>query len=84
MAAEREGLRTRLYDVLGNVDSMGFASFLDRLVRTHVQHAERRLHEVERAQAQLVELGSPSLALMGTHSRFERNRCGPRRQPAGS
>jgi 3-hydroxyisobutyrate dehydrogenase len=72
MAAEREGLRTRLYDVLGDVDSMGFAPFLDMLVRTHVQHAGRRLQEVERAQAQLAELGSPSLVLLGTQSRFER------------
>lgn len=41
-------------------------------MRTHVQHAGRRLHEVERAQAQLVEMGSPSLVLRGTQSRFER------------
>jgi 3-hydroxyisobutyrate dehydrogenase-like beta-hydroxyacid dehydrogenase len=70
MAAEQEGLRQQLYAVLGDVDDSGFVNFLNMLVRTHVQHANRRLHEVQRAQAQLSELGCPSVVLPGSEARF--------------
>ncbi len=71
MAAQQEGLRQQLYAVLGDVDESGFVGFLNMLVRTHVQHADRRLHEVQRAQTQLMELGCPSVVLPGSEARFE-------------
>jgi hypothetical protein len=41
------------------------------VVRTHVLHAERRFHEVDRAIAQLDEAGLPSSVLAGTRERYE-------------
>jgi 3-hydroxyisobutyrate dehydrogenase len=63
VAAEKQGVRTELYDAMRDVDAAGFANFLDMLVRTHIQHAERRWHEVQRAQAQLTSLGLPATML---------------------
>ncbi|MEN0135820.1 MAG: NAD(P)-binding domain-containing protein [Rhodococcus sp. (in: high G+C Gram-positive bacteria)] len=70
MAAEQQGLRSNLYDVLTDVDSIGFVPFLEMLVTSHVQHADRRMHEVQRARAQLAEMGCPSVVLTGTEQRF--------------
>ncbi|MFE5708043.1 NAD(P)-binding domain-containing protein [Rhodococcus koreensis] len=70
MAAEQQGLRSNLYDVLTDVDTIGFVPFLEMLITSHVQHAERRMHEVERARAQLAEMGCPSVVLAGTEARF--------------
>lgn len=71
IAAEQQGLRKDLYDVLGDVDASGFVSFLEMLVTSHLQHAGRRLHEVQRAQAQLADMGCPSVVLPGSEARFE-------------
>ena len=70
IAAERQGLRSDLYEVLGDVDASGFVNFLEMLVTSHVQHAARRLHEVERAQAQLIDMGCRSVVLPGSEERF--------------
>jgi 3-hydroxyisobutyrate dehydrogenase len=70
MAAEQQGLRDELYEVLVDVDASGFVSFLEMLVTSHVQHADRRWHEVRRAQAQLVDMGCPSVVLPGSEERF--------------
>jgi 3-hydroxyisobutyrate dehydrogenase len=51
VAADRQGVRSELYEAMSDVDEVGFTNFLDMLVRTHVQHSERRMHEVERAEA---------------------------------
>ena len=70
IAAEQQGLRDDLYDVLGDVDASGFVSFLEMLVTSHVQHADRRLNEVRRAQHQLTDMGCPSVVLPGSEARF--------------
>ena len=70
MAAEKQGLRKALYEQLGDFDATGFVEFLEMLVTSHVQHAARRMHEVQRAQTQLAELGCPSLVLAGSEARF--------------
>ena len=70
MAAEKQGLRAALYEQLGDFDATGFVGFLEMLVTSHIQHAGRRMHEVQRAQAQLAEIGCPSLVLAGSEARF--------------
>jgi 3-hydroxyisobutyrate dehydrogenase len=70
IAAEQQGLRDDLYDVLGDVDASGFVSFLEMLVTSHVQHADRRLNEVRRAQDQLTDMGCSSVVLPGSEARF--------------
>ncbi|MDT7624803.1 MAG: 3-hydroxyisobutyrate dehydrogenase [Pseudonocardiales bacterium] len=71
VAAERRGVRGELHRILADIDEQGFRPFLDAVVRTHVLHAERRMHEVDRAVAQLEDDGLPATVLRGAHSRFE-------------
>ncbi|WP_142060347.1 NAD(P)-binding domain-containing protein [Pseudarthrobacter sp. B4EP4b] len=71
IAAESQGVRAELYRVLEDIDTEGFTNFLNAVVRTHVLHAERRSHEVDRAIAQLDEAGLPSSVLAGTRERYE-------------
>ena len=72
VAAEKQGIRAELYDAMGDVDAVGFTSFLDMLVRTHVQHSERRWHEAQRAEAQLTSLGLPAAMLSASQQVFAR------------
>ena len=72
MAAERQGLRTSLYDVLQDVDQASLPRFLEMLVTTHVIHARRRMHEVEEAERQLASIGMVSDVLDGVQHRFAR------------
>ena len=71
VAAERRGVRAELRRILADIDEQGFSPFLDAVVRTHVVHAERRMHEVDRAVAQLEDDGLPATVLRGVHGRFE-------------
>jgi 3-hydroxyisobutyrate dehydrogenase len=72
VAAEKQGIRAELCDAMSDVDAAGFASFLDMLVRTHVQHSARRLHEVQRAEAQLTSLGLPASMVRASQQVFAR------------
>lgn len=74
MSAERQGVREALYEQLRDIDETPLRSFLDMLVRTHVVHARRRLHEVRDARAELETQGLPSLVLGGVEARF-RHTC---------
>ena len=70
IAAEQQGVRTELYEVLGDIDEAGLTHFLNAVVRTHVLHAERRMHEIQRADAQLEQFGLPSLLMEASEQRF--------------
>lgn len=70
MAAERQGVRGQLYDVLADIDRTALRDFVDMLVRTHVIHAGRRAHEVDQAAAELQAHGLPSRVLGGVGERF--------------
>jgi 3-hydroxyisobutyrate dehydrogenase len=72
MAAERQGLRTELYEVLQDIDKASLPQFLEMLVTTHVIHARRRMHEVEEAERQLAAIGIVSDVLDGVQHRFAR------------
>lgn len=71
VAAERNGVRKELMRVLGDIDEQGFTSFLEAVVRTHVQHAERRLHEVLRAAAQLEDQNIDASVIAASRARFD-------------
>ncbi len=71
VAAEKQGVREELYRVLSDIDEQGMTNFLNAVVRTHLIHAERRSHEVERAVAQLDQAGLPASVLAGTQGLFE-------------
>lgn len=70
MSAEKQGVRQKLYEQLSDIDRSPLSDFLDMLVRTHVVHAGRRLHEVEDAAAELASQGLPSIVLPGVKERF--------------
>lgn len=72
MAAERQGLRLALYEVLQDIDKASLPQFLEMLVTTHVIHARRRQHEVQEAERQLAAIGIVSDVLDGVQHRFAR------------
>ncbi|MFG1270704.1 NAD(P)-dependent oxidoreductase [Xanthobacter versatilis] len=72
--AQSAGLKAKLYDNLVDVDEAHLPDFLDMLVRTHVIHAARRLHEVESAEAQLEAAGFSPLVTAGVKATFDRSR----------
>lgn len=73
-------LRLMLWD-LGEVEIFGF---LEEMLRTHPRHAERRLHEVEAAQALVAEKGLATPMTEATRMLFSRTaktRGGPDTDP---
>jgi 3-hydroxyisobutyrate dehydrogenase len=72
MAAEKQGIRQKLYEQLSDVDQTPLRDFLDMLVRTHVVHAARRRHEVQDAQQELAAQNIRSAVLPGVEERFRR------------
>jgi 3-hydroxyisobutyrate dehydrogenase len=70
VAAQRQGVREQLYEVLSDIDNTPLRDFVNMVVRTHVIHAARRTHEVEQAAEQLALLGLPSRVLPGVRERF--------------
>lgn len=84
VAAEQQGVRAQLYESMSDVDATGFTNFLDMLVRTHVQHCERRLHEVQRAGEQLASLGLPASMLAGSEQVYARTIAGRKSLPPPS
>ncbi|MGE9781810.1 NAD(P)-binding domain-containing protein [Janibacter sp. G368] len=69
-AAEALGVREELPVVLADIDAGGLTPFVEAVVRTHPQHAERRRHEVHRAGRQLADLGRPSALVDAVEARF--------------
>ena len=71
MAAEKQGVREKLYEQLRDIDKTPLRDFIDMLVRTHVVHARRRAHEVRDAAAELAKHGLPSVVLPGVERRLQ-------------
>ena len=72
MSAEKQGVREKLYAQLSDIDQIPLRSFIDSMVRTHVIHAKRRMHEVQDAQRELTSLGLRSTVLPGVEERFHK------------
>lgn len=68
--AEKQHLRVQLYEQLADIDEAPLRAFLEMLVRTHVVHARRRLHEVQDAEKEIASHGTPSVVLSGVVERF--------------
>lgn len=81
MSAERQGVRDKLYEQLGDIDNTPLRSFIDMLVRTHVIHARRRAHEVQDAQDELIAQRLPSVVLPGVSQRFLNTAAALDREP---
>ncbi|MGE8454938.1 NAD(P)-binding domain-containing protein [Cupriavidus basilensis] len=83
MAAERQGVREKLYGVLRDIDDSPLEDFINMLVRTHTIHAKRRTHEVAEAQKELRGSGLTSLVLPGVEARFAKTAAASEANPVG-
>lgn len=72
LAAEALGLRQDLVELLGDFDQRPLRDHIDMYLRTHPQHAARRLVEMELSEAQLKSLRLPSLTTHATIERYRR------------
>jgi 3-hydroxyisobutyrate dehydrogenase len=81
MAAEKQGLTEQLYEVLADIDKNPLRSTLESLIRTHLIHAPRRLHEIQEAERLLEESGLSVAVLPGVRALFERTCHQLERQP---
>ncbi|RAI35118.1 hypothetical protein CH338_19775, partial [Rhodoplanes elegans] len=86
--ARRLKLVDALHDNLKDFDAAPLRAFLEMLVRTHVLHAERRLHEVEEAEDQLLLAGVAPCVTPGVRALFARtadalHELPPAAEPAG-
>lgn len=83
MAAEKQGVRDKLYGVLKDIDDSPLEDFINMLVRTHTIHARRRTHEVAEAQKELMGAGLTSLVLPGVEARFASTAAAIEADPVG-
>jgi 3-hydroxyisobutyrate dehydrogenase len=72
LAAEALGLRQDLIELLGDFDQRPLRDHIDMYLRTHPQHAARRLVEMELSEVQLKSLRLPSLTTHATIERYRR------------
>jgi 3-hydroxyisobutyrate dehydrogenase len=72
-AAKRLGKIDQLHEALSDMNDTPLRDFLEALIRTHVVHAPRRLHEIEAAERELCEAGLDVLVLPGVRKLFERS-----------
>ncbi len=70
-AAEHLGVRDRLFEILGDLDAVPIADMMSALVTTHILHAERRMHEMEDAAAQLRALGFDAAVTAALEARYK-------------
>ncbi|WP_342619473.1 NAD(P)-binding domain-containing protein [Rhodoferax sp. GW822-FHT02A01] len=83
MAAETQGVREKLFELLSDIDNTPLRTFINMLVRTHVIHAKRRAHEVHDAAEELASHGLPSAVLPGIEARFQKTIASLESTPVG-
>lgn len=91
LAAEALGLRDDLVLLLSDFDERPLRDHIDMYLRTHPQHAARRLVEMELSEAQLKDINLPSLTTRAAIERYRRtvhqvcqNRLPPGQLDAGA
>jgi len=70
-AAEHLGVRDKLFNILGDLDTSPIADMMSALVTTHILHAERRMHEMEESAAQLRALGFDAAVTGALEARYK-------------
>lgn len=70
-AAEHQGVKALLYEILSDFDETPLNEFLDMLIRNHVVHACRQRNEIAEARKQLESMGLPSKLLPAVDALFE-------------
>jgi 3-hydroxyisobutyrate dehydrogenase len=82
-AARQLGKVDALYEALTDMDRTPIRPFLETLIRTHLIHAPRRLHEIEEVEHQLRAAGLDLAVLPGVRRLFERSCSAMRAKPPG-
>lgn len=70
-AAEHQGVKVLLYEILSDFDKTPLNEFLDMLIRNHVMHACRQRNEIAEARKQLESMGLPATLLPAVNALFE-------------
>ena len=70
VAAESQGVKALLYDILSDFDKAPLNEYLDMLLRNHVMHACRQRHEIADATEQLKSAGLPVQLLPSIEALF--------------
>ncbi|GAB4236890.1 MAG: hypothetical protein Kow0032_22340 [Methyloligellaceae bacterium] len=82
-AADALGVRERLLEMFADIDAKPFRDLLASLATTHIQHAERRMHEMEEAAAQLRELGFDAAVTGALEQRYKATLAHQEKSPPG-
>lgn len=69
-AAEHLGLRPQVLSALQDLDDRKIADVMSALVRSHLLHAKRRMHEMEESSAQLKALGFDAAITQSLSARY--------------
>ena len=70
VAAEAQGVKKLLYEILSDFDNTPLSEFLDMMLRNHVTHACRQQHEIHEATMQLKSAGLPVQLLPAIEALF--------------
>src|SRR3990167_11422704 len=70
VAAEVQGVKKLLYEILSDFDNTPLSEFLDMMLRNHVTHACRQQHEIHEATMQLKSSGLPVQLLPAIEALF--------------
>lgn len=82
-AAEHLGVREQVLDILGDLDESTIRDFMGALVTTHLEHAERRMHEMQEATEQLRKLGFDPAVTAALEQRYKATLAGRDKEPPG-
>lgn len=69
-AADHLGLRPQVLAALQDLDDRKIADVMSALVRSHLLHAKRRMHEMEESSAQLKALGFDAAVTQSLSARY--------------
>ncbi|MDP1574670.1 MAG: NAD(P)-binding domain-containing protein [Coxiellaceae bacterium] len=72
VAAESQGVKALLYEILSDFDKTPLNEYLDMLLRNHVMHACRQQHEIADSAEELKSAGLPVQLLPSIEALFEK------------
>lgn len=70
--AEKRGLRSKLHEILSDMDARPLKDMMESMVGTHIDHSARRRKEVEEAQRQMRVAGIHPVVLPSVEQLFSR------------
>jgi len=71
-AAKHQGVKSLLYEILSDFDKTPLSEFLDMLIKNHVMHACRQVHEIHDANKQLNQIGFETQVMPAVEKLFQK------------